>query len=152
MPRQAAVTVAVATLLGVAVGGLALWRAARRRRGTASCGQPRGDAGRGPADEALLKAEAEDEDEPAFGTPPASSRPHRSLGADIVVVSEREEWERVEPLLKKELEQRPVLGIDCEWVSERRASPPGCKSQQGIIEGGAVPLLEWARLGWLSKP
>lgn len=149
MPRQAAVTVAVATLLGVAVGGLALWRAARRRRGTASCGQPRGDAGRGPGDEALLKAEAEAEEVPAFGT---SSRAHRSLGADIVVVSEREEWERVEPLLKKELEQRPVLGIDCEWVSERRASPPGCKLQQGIVEGGAVPLLEWARLGWLSKP
>ncbi|KAM9191554.1 exonuclease 3'-5' domain-containing protein 2 [Mergus octosetaceus] len=124
MPRQAAVTVAVATLLGVAVGGLALWRAARRRRGTASCGQPRGDAGRGPADGALLEAEAEDEEVPAFGTPPASSRAQGSLGADIVVVSEQEEWERVEPLLKKELEQRPVLGIDCEWVSvEGKANP-----------------------------
>ncbi|XP_042647221.1 exonuclease 3'-5' domain-containing protein 2 isoform X2 [Tyto alba] len=48
----------------------------------------------------------------------------RTPGADIVIVSEQEEWDRVEPLLKKDLEKWPVLGIDCEWVSvEGKANP-----------------------------
>ncbi|XP_029863271.2 exonuclease 3'-5' domain-containing protein 2 isoform X1 [Aquila chrysaetos chrysaetos] len=55
---------------------------------------------------------------------PTFSWVERTLGADIVIVSEQEEWDRVEPLLKKELEKWPVLGIDCEWVSvEGKANP-----------------------------
>ncbi|XP_043929439.1 exonuclease 3'-5' domain-containing protein 2 [Protopterus annectens] len=37
------------------------------------------------------------------------------LQADCVVVSSEKEWQHAYLLLKKELEEIPVLGIDCEW-------------------------------------
>lgn len=46
------------------------------------------------------------------------------LQADCVVVSSEKEWQHAYLLLKKELEEIPVLGIDCEWVSvEGKANP-----------------------------
>ncbi|XP_068802277.1 exonuclease 3'-5' domain-containing protein 2 isoform X1 [Struthio camelus] len=122
MPKQAAVAVTLAALLGVAVGGLALWRAAQRRRGKSCCSSQRGEAIRNPGDEELT--EAEDKEVLSFFGSPTLSRVERILGADIVIVSEQEEWRRVEPLLRKELGKWPVLGIDCEWVSvEGKANP-----------------------------
>ncbi|NXK49602.1 EXD2 protein, partial [Chauna torquata] len=122
MPRQTAVTIALATLLGVAVGGLVLWKATQRRKGKACCRNQREEAVNEAGDENLV--EAEDKEVLSFFRSPTFSRVERTLGADIVVVSEQEEWDRVEPLLKKELEKWPVLGIDCEWVSvEGKANP-----------------------------
>ncbi|XP_053925057.1 exonuclease 3'-5' domain-containing protein 2 isoform X2 [Cuculus canorus] len=123
MPKQTAVTITLATLLGLAVGGLALWKATQRRkgktRGSSQQEKPVVDSG----DEKLI--EAEDKEVLSFFRSPTFSLPREeSLGTDIVIVSEREEWDRVEPLLKKELEKWPVLGIDCEWVSvDGKANP-----------------------------
>ncbi|KFP81548.1 Exonuclease 3'-5' domain-containing protein 2 [Apaloderma vittatum] len=122
MPKQTAVAMTVVTLLGVAVGGLALWRAARRRKGKV-CGGPQPEEAAGNSgDEKLI--EAEDDGALPFVRSPTFSWVERTLGAHVVIVSEQEEWDRVEPLLKKELEKWPVLGIDCEWVSvEGKANP-----------------------------
>ncbi|KAM9291797.1 exonuclease 3'-5' domain-containing protein 2 isoform 1-T3 [Morus bassanus] len=122
MPKQTAVTITLATLLGVAVGGLVLWKAAQRRKGKAYCTSQREEAVISSGDEKLIKAE--DKEVLSFFRSPTFSWVERTLGADIVIVSEQEDWDRVEPLLKKELEKWPVLGIDCEWVSvEGKANP-----------------------------
>ncbi|XP_074440973.1 exonuclease 3'-5' domain-containing protein 2 isoform X3 [Larus michahellis] len=122
MPKQTAVTITLATLLGVAVGGLVLWKATQRRKGKACCSSKREEAVINSGDEELIKAE--DKEVLSFFRSPTFSWVERTLGADIVVVSEQEEWDRVEPLLKKELEKWPVLGVDCEWVSvEGKANP-----------------------------
>ncbi|NXK75641.1 EXD2 protein, partial [Amazona guildingii] len=122
MPRQTAVTITLATLLGVAVGGLVLWKAAQRRKGKASCSSQREEAFINSGDKKLIKAEGKEV--LSFFRSSTFSWVERILGADIMVVSEQEEWDHAEPLLKKELEKWPVLGIDCEWVSvEGKANP-----------------------------
>ncbi|KAM6393984.1 exonuclease 3'-5' domain-containing protein 2 isoform 2-T5 [Pluvialis apricaria] len=122
MPKQTAVTVTLATLLGVAVGGLVLWKATQRRKGKACCNSQQEEAVITSGDEKLIKAE--DKEVLSFFRSPTFSWVERTLSADIVIVSEQEEWYRVEPLLKKELEKWPVLGVDCEWVSvEGKANP-----------------------------
>lgn len=135
MPRQAAVPVALAALLGIAAGGLVLWKAAQRRRGRARSGSLREEAA-GERPEGKASEAGGREALPLFA-PPTLSWVERSLGADIVVVSERQEWDRVQPLLKKELEKWPVLGMDCEWVSDRSASPFGCELPREILWGRA---------------
>ncbi|NXD64621.1 EXD2 protein, partial [Eolophus roseicapillus] len=122
MPKQTAVTITLATLLGVAVGGLVLWKAAQRRKGKACCSGPQEEAFINSEDKKLIKAEGEEL--LSFFRSSTFSWVERILGADIMVVSEQEEWDHAEPLLKKELEKWPVLGIDCEWVSvEGKANP-----------------------------
>ncbi|NXV72390.1 EXD2 protein, partial [Atlantisia rogersi] len=122
MTKQTAVTITLATLLGVAVGGLVLWKATQRRKGKACCSSQQEKAVVNLGDEKLIQAE--DKEVLSFFRSPTFSWVERTLGADIVVVSKQEEWDRAEPLLKKELEKLPVLGIDCEWVSvEGRANP-----------------------------
>ncbi|NWU90450.1 EXD2 protein, partial [Upupa epops] len=128
MPKQTAVTVTLATLLGIAVGGLVLWRAAQRRKGRACCARQPEKAVLN-SEQAVLNleheklTEAEDKKVLSFASPTFSGV-ERTLGAQVLIVSEPVEWDRVEPLLKRELENWPVLGIDCEWVSvEGKANP-----------------------------
>lgn len=120
MPKQTAVTITLATLLGVAVGGLVLWKATQRRKGKSCSSSQREQAAINSGEEKLIKTE--DKEVLPFFRSPTFSWVARTLGADIAIVSEQEEWDRVEPLLKKELEQWPVLGIDCEWVSDEAMS------------------------------
>ncbi|NWS75977.1 EXD2 protein, partial [Crotophaga sulcirostris] len=122
MPKQTAVTITLATLLGVAVGGLVLWKVTQRRKGKA-CGSSQQEEAVVVSEEKLIKAEDE-EVLSFFRSPTLCLSSERSFDTNIVVVSEQEEWDCVEPLLKKELEKWPVLGIDCEWVSvEGKANP-----------------------------
>ncbi|NWX47063.1 EXD2 protein, partial [Steatornis caripensis] len=122
MYRQTAVTITLATLLGIAMGGLVLWKATRRRKGKACSSSQQEEAVINLGDEKLMKAE--EKEVLSFFRSPTFSWLERILGADIVIVSEQEEWDHVQPLLKKELEKWPVLGIDCEWVSvEGKAKP-----------------------------
>ncbi|NXF31656.1 EXD2 protein, partial [Nyctibius bracteatus] len=133
MPKQTAVTITLVTLLGVAVGGLVLWKATQRRKGKACCGSRREEAVTNLGDEKLIKAE--DKEVLSFFRSPSFSWVERTLGADIVIVSEQEEWDRVEPLLKKELEKWPVLGIDCEWVSVAGKANPVSLLQMASSSG-----------------
>ncbi|XP_065542823.1 exonuclease 3'-5' domain-containing protein 2 isoform X1 [Lathamus discolor] len=122
MPKQTAVTITLATLLGVAVGGLVLWKAAQRRKGKACCSSQPEEAFINSGDKKLIKTEGKEV--LSFFRSSTFSWVERILGADVMVVSEQEEWDHAEPLLKKELEKWPVLGIDCEWVSvEGKANP-----------------------------
>ncbi|XP_074092143.1 exonuclease 3'-5' domain-containing protein 2 isoform X2 [Macrotis lagotis] len=119
MLKHSVVTTTVVTLLGSAVGGLIIWKVFQHWRGKTRCSRE--------------QQEEADSQELA----PSKINPQLSLLVDsnvsqvegileekVVIVSEREEWERVESLLRKELEQCPVLGIDCEWVNvEGKASP-----------------------------
>ncbi|NXY86713.1 EXD2 protein, partial [Alcedo cyanopectus] len=122
MPKQTVVTITLATLLGVAVAGLVLWKAAQRRKGKACCISQREEAVPNLGDEKLIKAE--DKEVLSFFRLPTFPWVERTLGAHIVIVSEQEEWDHVEPLLKKELEKWPVLGMDCEWVSVQGKANP----------------------------
>lgn len=119
MPKQTAVTVTLATLLGIVVGGLVLWKATQRRKGKSQCSSQQEEAAINSGEDKLIKTE--DKEVLPFFRSPTFSCVARTVGADIVIVSEQEEWDHVEPLLKKELEQWPVLGIDCEWVSDEEA-------------------------------
>lgn len=142
MAKQIAVTITLATLLGVALGGLVLWKATQRRKGKTRCSSQQEDAAGKSGDEKLIKAE--DKKVLSFFRSPTFFCIERTLGANIVIVSEQEEWDHAEPLLKKELEKWPVLGIDCEWVSDQEAPllPLDCKLHGEIIEGGAISLLK----------
>ncbi|NWX06001.1 EXD2 protein, partial [Caloenas nicobarica] len=143
MPKQTAVTITLATLLAVAVGGLVLWKAAQRRKGKSRCSSQREEAAINSGEEKLIKTE--DKEVLPFFRSPTSSWVARTLGADVVIVSEQEEWDCVEPLLKKELEQWPVLGIDCEWVSVEGKANPVSLLQMACSSGLCV-LVRLSRL------
>ncbi|NXG50209.1 EXD2 protein, partial [Psilopogon haemacephalus] len=136
MPKQTAVTITLATLLGVALGGLVLWRAAQRRKGKACCASQPEQAGVNVGHEELVNPG--DKEVLSFFRSPTFSWVERTLGADIVIVSEQEEWDRVEPLLKKELKMWPVLGIDCEWVSVEGKPNPVSLLQMASSSGLCV--------------
>ncbi|XP_074854978.1 exonuclease 3'-5' domain-containing protein 2 [Carettochelys insculpta] len=122
MHKQTAVTVSVATLLGIAVGGLVLWKVSQRRKERACCDGNQVGAQRRQDDEELR--EVEEKQLHSGVSSPTVSRVEKILGADVVIVSDAVEWDQVEPLLKEELQMWPVLGIDCEWVSvDGKASP-----------------------------
>ncbi|NXG76274.1 EXD2 protein, partial [Baryphthengus martii] len=143
MPKQTAVTITLATLLGVAVGGLVLWKAAQRRKGKACCSSQPEEALVNSGDGKLIQAE--DKEVLSFFRSPTFPCVEKTLGAHIVIVSEQEEWDHVEPLLKKELEKWPVLGMDCEWVSvEGKANPVSLL--QIASSSGLCVLVRLARL------
>ncbi|KFO24205.1 Exonuclease 3'-5' domain-containing protein 2 [Fukomys damarensis] len=117
MPRQNLMALTVATLLGVAVGGFVLWWGIqRRRKSPVTQAQPQQAPGR-----RVWYPPQEDQ------LPLGVRRPsweERILQAKVVTVSQEAEWEQIQPLLWSELEDFPVLGIDCEWVNlEGKASP-----------------------------
>ncbi|XP_046503649.1 exonuclease 3'-5' domain-containing protein 2-like isoform X1 [Equus quagga] len=117
------VALTVTTLLGVAVGGFVLWKGIQRRRSKMSCvtlrrqqqqqQQARDRREPPPPEEEQLRPSA-----------PRASWEEKILEAKVVTVSHGAEWDQIEPLLRSELEDFPVLGIDCEWVNlEGKASP-----------------------------
>lgn len=111
MSRQT-ITVVVATLLGVAVGGLVFWKVVRRRKDKSSVVPNQGGVAK--------EREQEDHSKEkllSFISPPTVPWVEKILGAEVVIIAEAKQWNEVEPLLKEELECCPVLGIDCEWVS-----------------------------------
>ncbi|XP_043328317.1 exonuclease 3'-5' domain-containing protein 2 isoform X1 [Cervus elaphus] len=118
------VALTVTTLLGVAVGGFVLWKGFKRRRSKSSPvtrqrllqqQQQQVPGGR------ELPAPGEDQ---LHSIAPRASWEERILGAKVMTVSQEAEWDQIEPSLRRELEDFPVLGIDCEWVnSEGKASP-----------------------------
>ncbi|KAL8169553.1 UNVERIFIED_CONTAM: Exonuclease 3'-5' domain-containing protein 2 [Gekko kuhli] len=140
MPRQTTVAVVVATLLGVTAGGLLLWKVTRRRKDKTCIPLNRGGAFKEHGKEDL----PEEKFLPLFSS---TTVPwvEKILGGEIVIVSDAEDWNRLEPLLKKELEHCPVLGIDCEWVSLKGKAKPVSLLQMATC-GGLCALLRLPRL------
>ncbi|XP_010844999.1 PREDICTED: exonuclease 3'-5' domain-containing protein 2 isoform X2 [Bison bison bison] len=121
------VALTVTTLLGVAVGGVVLWKGFQRRRSKSSpvtrrrlSQQQQQQQQQVPGGRELP---APGEDQP-HSIAPRASWEERILGAKVMTVSQEAEWDQIEPSLRSEIEDFPVLGIDCEWVnSEGKASP-----------------------------
>ncbi|KAL7992356.1 hypothetical protein Chor_016612 [Crotalus horridus] len=112
MPRPTAVTVTVATLFGIAAGGLAVWKVIQRRKHNTCITLNQGQN--------VKEREKKDISEDIFRSSlpsPTICWLEEILEAKVIIVSEVEKWNEVEPILMKELECCLVLGIDCEWVS-----------------------------------
>ncbi|XP_053553965.1 exonuclease 3'-5' domain-containing protein 2 [Bombina bombina] len=111
MPKSTALTISVATLVGTTVGCLVLWKCIKRRR-KQLCAQSKTNASIGTGSPGLEYENS------------GISQVENIFTAETKVISGIEEWEIVWPLLKKELSEYPVLGMDCEWVSvDGRANP-----------------------------
>ncbi|XP_060118458.1 exonuclease 3'-5' domain-containing protein 2 [Heteronotia binoei] len=140
MPRQTTVAVIAAALLGAAAGGLFFWKVTRRRKDKTCIPLNQG--------EAVKEQGKKDLSEEKF-LPLISSTTvpwvEKILGGEIVVVSDAEGWNRLEPILKKELEHCPVLGIDCEWVSTKEKAKPVSLLQMAACDG-LCALLRLSRL------
>uniref|UniRef100_A0A0P6JCY8 Exonuclease 3'-5' domain-containing protein 2 n=1 Tax=Heterocephalus glaber TaxID=10181 RepID=A0A0P6JCY8_HETGA len=127
MSRQNLMALTVTTLLGVSVGGFVLWRGIQRRRKSPVTLEqlplpppppppPQQSPGR--------TAQSPPEEDQLPSGVPRPSWEERILQAKVVTVSREAEWDQIQPLLWSELEDFPVLGIDCEWVNlEGKASP-----------------------------
>lgn len=122
----------VTTLLGVAVGGFVLWRGIQQRwRRTSPVTQQQQQQQVQEEEQPQQQQQVRGTGEPPTPTedqphslPPGTSWEDRILQGKVVIVSQGAEWEQIEPLLRSDLEDFPVLGIDCEWVNwEGRASP-----------------------------
>ncbi|XP_033706902.1 exonuclease 3'-5' domain-containing protein 2 isoform X2 [Tursiops truncatus] len=117
------VALTVTTLLGMAVGGFVLWKGIQRRRSKASRVTQQQLSQQQPKVPGRRERPTPAEDQQHSSAPRASWE-ERILRAKVATVSQEAEWDQIEPLLRSELEDFPVLGIDCEWVnSEGKASP-----------------------------
>ncbi|XP_042301477.1 LOW QUALITY PROTEIN: exonuclease 3'-5' domain-containing protein 2 [Sceloporus undulatus] len=141
MPRQTTVALTTAALLGIAAGGLVFWKVFQRRKNkTCVVLNQR---------ETLKEQEKEDLSEDNFlSSIPFPTTPwvQKILKAEVVIVSEAEKWKEVEPLLEKELEHCPVLGIDCEWVSANGKKAKPVSLLQLAAANGLCILLRLTRL------
>lgn len=147
MSRQNLLALTVTTLLGVAMGGFVLWKGIQRKWSKTSRvmqpqlqpqpqqqQQPQPQQQQQPPQQEQQKQQVPgarewpppEDDQLPFGAlrTPRASWEERILQAEVVTVSQEAEWNQIQPFLKRELEDFPVLGIDCEWVNlEGKASP-----------------------------
>ncbi|KAK2104388.1 Exonuclease 3'-5' domain-containing protein 2 [Saguinus oedipus] len=119
MSRQNLVALTVTTLLGVAIGGFVLWKGIQRRRRSKTS-----PVTQQPQQKVLGSGELPPpEDDQLRSSAPRSSWEERILKAKVVTVSQEAEWDQIEPLLRSELQDFLVLGIDCEWKRPLDANP-----------------------------
>ncbi|XP_020375184.1 exonuclease 3'-5' domain-containing protein 2 isoform X1 [Rhincodon typus] len=116
MARPQALAVTAATLLGTAVGCLYLWKAFKSpkwKKALASQNQE------GVEREKITQSDGEEscqiDNTDDFVNP--GLLVEKLLTADAFIVESEDEWEQVWPLLKTELDNYPLIGIDCEWIS-----------------------------------
>ncbi|KAM5129923.1 exonuclease 3'-5' domain-containing protein 2 [Mantella aurantiaca] len=122
MPRHTGLTLGVASLVGTTVGCLVLWKLInRRRRQCCVNGNVKDSCAVRSSDISSLDSKVQ---EPSEAEDPGSFTVEKILQAEVRIVSKAEEWEAAWPLLKKDIDVFPVLGMDCEWVSvDGRANP-----------------------------
>lgn len=136
MSQRGPLTAIVTTALGLALGGLLVWRVYRTKRKRASSFQrvaiPPAEAlpEEGAAAErglSLLPG-GQDKDEISRAVacqstvpPPADWLPwsEQLLATKPQTVSSENEWLQLWPQLQEELSVFPVLGFDCEWVKSK---------------------------------
>ncbi|XP_075701111.1 exonuclease 3'-5' domain-containing protein 2 isoform X2 [Rhinoderma darwinii] len=114
MPRHAGLTLGVASLVGTTVGCLVLWKLLNRRRKQLCKNFDQKDLCTGST--AQIKDSDHSVGQPSEGEHSVFSV-EKILQAEVKIVSKTEEWELVWPLLQRDLDVYPVLGMDCEWVS-----------------------------------
>lgn len=124
MSRQNLVALTVTTLLGVAMGGFVLWKGIQRRwRKTSRGAQQQQQPQQQQQQQQQVLGRREWPPPEAAQLPfgdlrmPRTSWEERILQAEVVTVSQEAEWNQIQPFLRRELADFPVLGIDCEWVS-----------------------------------
>ncbi|XP_034015833.1 exonuclease 3'-5' domain-containing protein 2 isoform X2 [Thalassophryne amazonica] len=140
MSHRRPFTAIVATVLGVAFGGLFIWKVYRTQRKRLPSIQKVADPVKDscPEEKDLTVVECQYSESPHLlekefkavecqttQLPPPVHIPlyKQLLGVKPVMVSSEEEWCQLWPLMEKELSVFPVLGLDCEWVSAKgRAS------------------------------
>ncbi|XP_017656795.1 exonuclease 3'-5' domain-containing protein 2 isoform X2 [Nannospalax galili] len=148
MARQNLVALAVTTLLGVAMGGFVLWKGIQRRRSKTSRVMPPPPPPPLPQQQVPNREWPPPEDSQLSSgvlRGPRASWEERILQAKVVMVSQETEWDQIQPLLRRELENFPVLGIDCEWVNlEGKASP--LSLLQMALPSGFCALLRLPKL------
>ncbi|KAM4013258.1 exonuclease 3'-5' domain-containing protein 2 [Anomaloglossus baeobatrachus] len=122
MPRHAGITLGVASLVGTTVGCLVLWKLINRRRQQLCTNvDHKGLCTALTAD--ILHGSDQNVHQPLEKERSVFSV-EKILQAPIKIVSRTEEWEAVWPRLQRDLDDYPVLGVDCEWVSvDGRANP-----------------------------
>ncbi|XP_065822189.1 exonuclease 3'-5' domain-containing protein 2 isoform X2 [Labrus bergylta] len=132
MSHRGPLTAVITTVLGATLGGLLIWRVYRTKRKRLPFIQKVADPVdapcpvektftaveyKDPVQEKEFKAvECETPQQRHVVKIPSSEQ---LLGVKPVMVSSEEEWQQLWPLMQKELSVFPVLGLDCEWVSEK---------------------------------
>lgn len=134
MSQRGPLTTIVTTVLGVALGGLLVWRVYRTKRKRASSFQKVASLpaealpeAEGTAAERGLSQPPDGHDKDGISStvacqstvpPPAGWLPwsEQLLATKPQTVSSENEWLQLWPRLKEELSVFPVLGFDCEWV------------------------------------
>ncbi|KAM8834231.1 exonuclease 3'-5' domain-containing protein 2 isoform 1-T1 [Synchiropus picturatus] len=130
MSHRGHFTAVLSTVLGATLGGLLIWKAYRSKRKKLPSNHTAADPLPAPClitsannccaklpdlpEKSLLPEERET-------SPPSVHIPtcEQLLGVKPVVVRSEEEWQQLWSLMEQELSVFPVLGLDCEWVSER---------------------------------
>ncbi|KAM9294441.1 exonuclease 3'-5' domain-containing protein 2 [Gastrophryne carolinensis] len=122
MPRHAGLTLGVASLVGTTVGCLVLWKLVNHRKRQLCVNRDARDSCPALGTESPNLKKTPENSSDVEGS--SCSTVEKILQAEVKIVSKAEEWDAVWPLLKKDLDVFPVLGMDCEWVSvEGRANP-----------------------------
>ncbi|XP_068109940.1 exonuclease 3'-5' domain-containing protein 2 [Hyperolius riggenbachi] len=120
MTKHTGLTLGVASLVGTTVGCLVLWKLINRKRRQLCDVDIKGSC-------PMLRTEIASSDDilqESTDVEVSSCSVEEILQAEVRVVSNIEEWEVVWPLLKRDLDVFPVLGMDCEWVSiDGRTNP-----------------------------
>ncbi|XP_017270777.1 exonuclease 3'-5' domain-containing protein 2 [Kryptolebias marmoratus] len=140
MSHRGPLTAVVTTVLGVTLGGLLIWQVYRTKRKKLPSTQKVVDPVEAPrpVNTALSAVEYQHVEPPdcsekgcktvecqtAKSPPPVHILSFDELLAvKPVLVSSKEEWQQMWPLMQKDLLVFPVLGLDCEWASVKgRAS------------------------------
>ncbi|XP_034969449.2 exonuclease 3'-5' domain-containing protein 2 isoform X1 [Zootoca vivipara] len=141
MPRQTTIAVTVASLLGIAAGGLIFWKVTRRQKHKSCIALNLGRA--------VQEGEKEDPlEDYVLSLHSSATIPwvEKILGAEVVVISEAEQWNEVEPFIQKMLVCCPVLGIDCEWVSVKGKKDPPVSLLQLAVYSGFCTILRLPQL------
>ncbi|XP_043554122.1 exonuclease 3'-5' domain-containing protein 2 isoform X2 [Chiloscyllium plagiosum] len=116
MSRPQALVVTAATLLGTAVGCLYLWKAFKSPKWKKALANQNEE---GVEREETTQTDGEEscqiDNTDDFVNP--SLLVGKLLSADAFIVESEDEWEQAWPLLKSELDNYPLIGIDCEWIS-----------------------------------
>ncbi|KAM8916149.1 exonuclease 3'-5' domain-containing protein 2 isoform 2-T3 [Spinachia spinachia] len=134
MSHRGTLTAVITTVLGATLGGLLVWRVYRTKRKRlppvqevddlleAPCPVEKDSTASEHHTDGPTRPPPEEETTQLLPPPPVPSS-EALLAVTPVMVSSEEEWQRLWPLMQKELSVLPVLGLDCEWVSVKgRAS------------------------------